>query len=113
MPTFTFRSSLAALACALSCATVSAQVEITSSDTGEAYVEMTAEELRSLVGKVQRLRVQRAKQYAYLREQRAAAGPTADPRVAAAAPGSDPRVGQLDRDIDELSRQIALMREEM
>ena len=86
---------------------------MTSSDTGEAYVEMTADELRSLVGKVQRLRVQRAKQYAYLRQQREASGLPADVRAPAATPGSDPRIGELDRDIDELSRQIALMREEI
>ena len=113
MHSSTLRLSLVSLACALSFATASAQVEITSSDTGEAYVEMTPEELRSLVGKVQRLRIQRAKQYAYLREQRAAAGLPPDARASSAAPVSDPRIGQLDRDIDELSRQIALMRQDM
>ena len=109
----TLRSYLAAVACGALCGAGYAQVEITSSDTGEAYVEMTPEELRSLVGKVQRLRVQRAKQYAYLRQQREAAGEAPVASTRAGAPASDPRIGELDRDIDELSRQIALMREDM
>ena len=95
------------------------EIEIVSSSPDEAYVEMTPEELRSLVGRVQRLRVQRAKQYAYLRAQRegladvpAPASNTAALRVAPAA-GDDARLREIDRDIDALTQQIALMRRDI
>ena len=112
----TARTTLPTLALVLVAAVLpgraTAQVEIV--EDGETYIEMTPEELRSLVGKMQRLRAQRAQQYAYLRS-RQSAGTTA-PQTAYTTPGSsagDARLRQLENEIVGLSSEMRLMREEM
>lgn len=113
------RCSLAAVALVTLACTARAQVRISSGASEEAYVEMTTEEFRNLVGKVQRLRVQRAKQYAYLRTQGEAgadAGLQESLRPPSVVPGEralDPKIAALDRDIQDLTREIALMRAEV
>ena len=112
------------IACALSPSLATAQVEIV--DDGETYIEMTPEELRDLVGKMQRLRAQRARQYAYLRarqEQREGQAPTTlptvrqpayvAPRTSAPTTSYDPRVPQLEREMADLATEMRLLREEM
>ena len=129
--TLTAAAAAVLLACALPPTRTAAQVELT--DEAPSYIEMSPEELRAIVGRMQRLRVQRARQYAYLDAQRraragsaAAAAPVASgvapsspasaaaPVYAAPAAPSDPaHYRQLEGEIASLTTEMRLLREEM
>ncbi len=111
---------LSALICAV--LPLSAQVAIAQDDGS--YIEMNAEEFKQLVGKMQKMRTQRAQQLQYVRQQQyqyaarqaypQAQAPQMNVAVPNQAPGVDvARLQQLERQTALLSEEIRLLREQL
>ena len=127
--TTTLRYFFLAAVISATTAPLTAQIELSQGDGS--YVEMTADEFKQLIGKMQRLRTQRAQQVQYLRQQQYNAqlapstspGPTQAPVAYAPQPNApaprstnnydDARLRQLERQTSALAEEIRLLREQL